>query len=336
MTNVEEVHLLPVIWAFIIAFGLLMYVLLDGFDLGVGTLFGLSGNEEHRRIMMNTLAPTWDGNETWIVLAGGGLLAAFPMAYAVVLPALYLPLIFMLIGLIFRGVAFEFRYKSSWSRPLWDLGFYGGSTVAAFCQGIVLGAFIQGFPVEDGQYAGEMLGWLNPLNLLAGVGVVVGYVLLGCTWLIMRTTGDMQEWAYRIAPGAVLATFLALVAMLVGSFVTESGIAHRWADTPSLMLIPAAGFLAMVALTKAIMDRREQRCFWLAILSFLLAFGGLAASLWPMVIPHNVTIWEAASSESSQAFMLHGIAFVLPIILIYTGFSYWVFRGKVTKDMGYH
>ena len=330
---------LPLIWAAILAFGVFMYVVMDGFDLGVGMLFGLARSETERRTLMNSVAPIWDGNETWLILGGTGLWAAFPLAYSTILPALYLPLFVMLAALIFRGVAFEFRFKAKRMRWFWDLGFSVGSTFATFSQGIVLGAFIEGFKVEGRAFAGGPLDWLTPFSLIAGLALVFGYMLLGTTWLVMKTEGPIQEKAFaRVVP--LLLTVLGFIIVLsLWTAYVKPAILQRWLAWPDILYlgtVPLLIIVITVTMMKAVNDRQEHLPFVLAILLFLLSYLGLAISLWPNVIPPDITIWDAASPVESQFFLLIGVLVLVPTILAYTAFSYYVFRGKVRGDEGYH
>ncbi len=326
------------IWAVIIAFGVIMYVLMDGFDLGVGILYPFAPNEQSRDLMMNSVAPVWDGNETWLVLGGAGLLGAFPLVYSVLLPALYLGVFLLLAGLIFRGVAFEFRFKASPARKgYWSAAFAGGSTVAALAQGIVVGAYIQGFETENFVYVGGAFDWLTPFTLLTGVGLVLGYALLGSTWVIMKTEGAVQDWAYRITPkllAGVLGIFLIISfwTPMVDSFVRE-----RWfSNLFSIWLLPA-GALACAALIVRSVKRRDEGVPFVATMGlFIFTYLGLLASKWPYVVPPNYTLYDAASAPGSQAFLLVGVLFVIPVVLAYTAWTYWVFRGKVRAGEGYH
>ncbi|MCC6470572.1 MAG: cytochrome d ubiquinol oxidase subunit II [Alphaproteobacteria bacterium] len=329
---------LVAVWAVIIAFGVLMYVVLDGFDLGVGMLFPLFKERGDRDAMMNSVAPVWDGNETWLVLGGVGLFAAFPLAYAVILPALYLPLVLMLIALVFRGVAFEFRFKSRHRRWLWDAAFAGGSTVAALTQGVALGAFIQGIKVADRAFAGGPFDWLTPFSLMTGVGLAAGYAMLGCGWLIMKTEGPLQQRCFALmAPlGLVVLGFVAAVSLWT-PFLSPA-IADRWFSWPNLAyLSPVPLLVAIVALAlwRALRRRRQALPFVLTLCLFVLSYLGLGISLWPHAIPPSVTIWQAASSPEAQRFLIVGVLVLIPVILGYTGYAYWVFRGKVT-GAGYH
>jgi cytochrome d ubiquinol oxidase subunit II len=330
---------LPLIWACIIGFGVFMYVLMDGFDLGVGILFRAAPSERDRDIMMNSVAPIWDGNETWLVLGGAGLLAAFPLAYAVLLPAFYLPLLVMLIALIFRGVAFEFRFKSTRRRFLWDASFNVGSTVATFAQGVVLGTFIQGVEVADRAYAGGSFAWLNPFSLVTGVALIAGYTLLGSCWLIMKTDGALQIWAYEVARLALFVVLGFIVLVSLWTPFVDPSIAARWFSWPNIALlspVPVLTALLALWLYRALEDGAEVLPFILTMSLFLLCFAGLGISLWPYIIPYEVSIWEAAAQPESLVFVLVGLAFLIPLILAYTAYSYYVFRGKVTAEEGYH
>ncbi|MFO1075014.1 MAG: cytochrome d ubiquinol oxidase subunit II [Geminicoccaceae bacterium] len=330
---------LPLIWAIIIAIGVIMYVIMDGFDLGVGILFPFARSDSDRDVMMNTVAPIWDGNETWLVLGGAGLFAAFPIAYAVLLPAFYLPLLVMLLALIFRGVAFEFRFKSRANRHWWDRAFSWGSMAATFAQGVVLGSFIQGVEVVDRAYAGSALAWLTPFSLFCGLALMAGYAMLGAGWLIGKTQGLLQLWAYNRMRLASLLTLAAVVVVSLWTPLIHSAIAARWFTWPNILyLSPVPLLVALVGwrLYLAINRRQHWTPFLLTLALFVLSYAGLAISLFPYVIPPGITIWDAASPRSSQLFLLSGTVVILPIILAYTGYSYWVFRGKVTPDTGYH
>jgi cytochrome d ubiquinol oxidase subunit II len=335
----DEQSLLPLIWAGIIAFGVFMYVLMDGFDLGVGILFRAAPSDRDRDAMMNSVAPVWDGNETWLVLGGASLFAAFPLAYAVLLPALYLPILAMLIALIFRGVAFEFRFKAETSRYLWNWSFNLGSILAAFSQGVILGAFIQGFVVENRQYAGGPFDWLSPFAIATGFGLVAGYGLLGATWLIMKTEGPLQAWSYRMARRLLVAVLVFIAVVSIWTPVFDRDIALRWFSWPNIAYlspVPVLTAVAAIGLWRAVERGAEVMPFLLAMALFLLSYGGLAISLWPNVIPPDISIWQAASPPETQVFLLVGVAFLVPAILGYTAYSYWVFRGKVAHDAGYH
>lgn len=330
---------LSLIWAGLIGFGVFMYVLMDGFDLGVGILFPFAPDDEGRDLMMNSVAPVWDANETWLVLGGTGLLAAFPLAYSVILPALYFPITLMLVALIFRGVAFEFRFKAKRSRRLWDQAFYWGSLLASVSQGIILGAFVQGFEVEGRDYVGGLLDWLTPFSIMTGFGLAGGYALIGCTWLIMKTEGALQDWVCSLARPLLLIVlgFIGLVSLWTP--LTNENIAERWFSWPNIAVlspVPIATLVLAYGLDRAVRHRQDVWPFLFALGLFLLAYGGIAISLWPNLIPPDITIWEAASSQPTQLFLLIGTLFVIPVILLYTAFSYYIFRGKVRADIGYH
>jgi cytochrome d ubiquinol oxidase subunit II len=289
--------------------------------------------------MMNTVAPVWDFNETWLVLGGAGLFGAFPLAYSVVLPALYLPLLAMLIALIFRGVAFEFRFKARTSRHLWDKAFNLGSLVATFVQGAALGAFIHGFKVEDQNYAGGMFDWLSPFAVVCGVALIAGYALLGCTWLIWRTEGRLQDWAWRRVKTLLCVVVGFIVLVSIWTPLTQSGIAARWFSWPNIVLlspVPLVTAFIVYRFWRAVTDRREVQPFVWSMALFLVSYLGLAISLWPHIVPPSITLWEAASPPESQVFLLVGMMFLIPTIIAYTVYNYWVFRGKITGDTGYH
>ncbi|WP_206995420.1 cytochrome d ubiquinol oxidase subunit II [Trinickia mobilis] len=329
-----------VVWAAIIALGLFLYVVLDGFDLGIGIIFPFFPEERERDLMMNTVAPVWDGNETWLVLGGASLFAVFPVVYSTVLSALYLPLIFMLVCLIFRGVSFEIRAKAQRTKPMWDLAFMGGSAGAAFFQGIALGAFLQGIPVESGQFAGSAFGWLTPFSLLTGLGLVATYALLGACWLVAKTEGDLQRRLHRVVWPLTL-VLLAFIAMVsVWTPLQDPSVATRWFDSGLFYrLLPVPFLVAVCAFVmyRAVNGRHHATPFFIALALVLLGYAGLLVTLWPYAIPSSVTVWEAAAPRSSQTFTLAGAAVILPVILGYTILGYWVFRGKVRHgDAHYH
>ncbi|WP_420134646.1 cytochrome d ubiquinol oxidase subunit II [Rhodopseudomonas sp.] len=330
---------LATIWAFIIAFAVFVYVVMDGFDLGLGILFPLFRTKRDRDVVMNSVAPVWDGNETWLVLGGGGLFAAFPLAYAVLMPALYTPIIAMLLGLVFRGVAFEFRWRTLRERNRWDLAFFLGSLVATLAQGVALGALLQGIHVEGRAYAGGWWDWLTPFSLLTGVALVIGYALLGATWLVMKTTGDLREQAYRLSRWLLLGLLVAIVAVSAATPFLSYDYSQRWFDWPNVLAtaqVPLAVAIVTALLLRALAQKRDYQPFLLTLCLFLLSYAGLGISIWPYVVPRSITIWQAAAPENSQLFMLVGVAILVPIILIYTAWAYWVFRGKVDPESGYH
>ncbi|MGV0761534.1 cytochrome d ubiquinol oxidase subunit II [Tistrella mobilis] len=329
---------LPTIWAFVIAFAVFAYVVMDGFDLGLGILFPAFAPGPHRDRVMNSVAPVWDGNETWLVLGGGGLMAAFPLAYAIILPALYAPIIAMLLALIFRGVAFEFRWRDARHRRAWDLAFTAGSIVATLAQGITLGALLQGIAVEGRSYAGGWWDWLTPFSLLVGVSLVIGYALLGATWLVMKTDGVLQLQCRSLAVRLGIATLVCMAAVSAATPFLSGAYYEAWfawprvlftAQVPLLVLICAAAFF------HGLRRDHDYTPFLMALALFALGLAGLGVSIFPHVVPQAVTIWEAAAPEASLGFMLVGAAVLIPIILGYTAYAYWVFRGK-TGHEGYH
>jgi cytochrome d ubiquinol oxidase subunit II len=328
---------LTIVWAFIIAFAIAAYVVMDGFDLGIGILSpSLRGKERDQAI--NSIAPVWDGNETWLVMGGGGLLAAFPLAYAIILPALYAPIVAMLLGLVFRGVAFESRWRDPSHRRWWDLGFFGGSLVAALMQGVTVGALVQGIDVSGRSYAGGWWDWLSPFSLLTGISLVVGYVLLGACWLIWKTDGELRERARRWARIATPALLAAIGAVSLATPFVQRQYFDRWFDYPGLLVaipMPLLVLWAAIGLWASIRSGKDWMPFVFALLLFLLTMIGLGISIWPDVIPGSVSIWDAAAPRTSQEFMLVGALVLIPIILAYTAFAYWVFRGKVGEE-GYH
>ena len=330
---------LSFIWAGIIAFAVLTYVILDGFDLGVGILFPTAPNERDKATMMNSIAPIWDGNETWLVMGGGGLFAVFPLAYAVIMPALYMPITLMLLALIFRGVAFEYRWRTERWKPVWDVAFFGGSIVAAFMQGIALGALVQGIKVADRAYAGGWWDWLSPFSLLTGVAVVVGYALLGSTWLVMKTSGDLQARMRGFAPKLAVSTlgFIGLVSILTP--FQDPQYFENWFKFPGVffsVVMPAAMLATTYLLFTGLKANKDVQPFMSALALFVLCFIGLGISFYPHMVPPSLTIAEAAAPDKSLRFALVGTVVLIPMILAYTAYAYWVFRGKVDPDEGYH
>lgn len=324
---------LPFIWGAIIAFAILLYVLLDGFDLGCGILFPFAPSDECRSRVMNSIAPFWDGNETWLILGGGGLFAAFPVAYAILLPALYLPIIMMLIGLIFRGVAFEFRFKTTGrDRKLWDIAFHGGSLLATFMQGIVLGNIVQGVTVEGRNFAGHPLDWANGFAILTGIALIFSYALLGATWLVMKTEGETQRWARWSARYVLAFVVVSMFAItLCMPFINEK-IIDLWFTLPSMLYLAPIPLLTLVCFYIISQDLKkdaiEIRPFVLSVTVFCLGFAGLGISLYPWIVPFAFTLWDAAAAPASQSLLLVGVVIFLPIILLYTAFGYYIFRGK--------
>lgn len=331
---------LPLMWALIIGFGLMMYVVMDGFDLGIGILFPFVRDRTDRDTMINSVAPVWDGNETWLVLGGAALLGAFPLAYAVILSALYLPLMLMLAGLVWRGVAFEFRFKADEAhKPFWDKAFTWGSYIAAVSQGVALGAFINGFDVKDGAYAGGLFDWLTPFSLFTGAALLVAYALLGATWLVMKTEGELQRRMRRLG-GPITIVLLATIAIIsLWTPLAHAEVAARWFTFPNLIFfapVPVLVVLAGWALLKTLAGESHAAPFLLSLLLLFLGYSGLAISLWPNIIPPAISIRDAAAPAQSMGFMLVGALFIIPFILAYTAWSYYVFRGKVKAGEGYH
>lgn len=335
---------LPVIWIGILGFAIALYIILDGFDLGIGILFPFGKTEEERDQMMNTIAPFWDGNETWLVLGGGGLWIAFPKAYAIIMPALYTPMILMLLALVFRGVAFEFRFVSKPNHKWWDIAFFGGSTLAAFSQGLILGGLIQGIVVTDGQFGGGPWDWLTPFSILCGAGVVVGYALLGAGWLMVKTEGPVEKRAREHALLLLGGLMLFMAVVSIWTPLESPRIAARWFSMPNIFFlwpVPFVTSLLAFGCYKTIKSGRELMPFLLSIGLFMMAYTGLAISKFPYLVPpvegaEGLTIWQTAAAPESQIFVLIGILIMLPIIITYTVFSYWTFRGKVKLGEGYH
>jgi len=333
-----QLDLVP-IWTVILGVGVFMYVLLDGFDLGVGILFPFIRDEDARSLMMSSVAPVWDGNETWLVLGGVVLMAAFPIAFAIIIPALYFPILLMLLGLIFRGVAFEFRLKISEHRERWSVSFCAGSTVATFFQGVVLGMYVQGFAVTGQTYAGTTRDWIAPFPLATGAGLLFGYAMLGATWLVMKTEGDLQKWA-RLQATRALYGVLAFIAMVsLWTPLINRQVAERWFSFPNiawLSIVPAVTAAIAYVTWRAIKRGDDYVPFIGAMGLFAMCYLGLGISLFPYIVPYVLTLWDAAAAPSSQIFLLVGTLFLLPVIFMYTGWSYYVFRGKVRGDIAYH
>jgi cytochrome d ubiquinol oxidase subunit II len=324
-------------WVTLLAVSILLYVLLDGFDLGVGMLLGLTSSETRRRAMLDAVAPIWDGNETWLVVTAVILWGAFPVAYATLLSAFYLPVLVMLAGLILRGVAFEYRHKTQRMRWVWDLSFIGGSFAATFIQGLTIGALVEGLPMANGQYAGGDFGWFSPFAALCGVGLCIGYALLGACWLVKKCEGDVRMTAYRLIPYLSVGLLVFLIAVFIFALAENLQVMGRWMERPYLFVFPVIGALAAIVLALSVRFRRDQLPFPMVVLIFLSAFGTLAISFWPYMIPFALTIHEAAAPHSSLAFMFWGEGlFVFPLMLIYTVIGYRVFRGKVVSLPGHY
>jgi cytochrome bd ubiquinol oxidase subunit II len=324
-------------WVAILAVSILLYVLLDGFDLGVGILFGLTGKEERRRAMMSAVAPIWDGNETWLVVAAVVLWGAFPVVYATLLSAFYLPLLLMLAALILRGVAFEYRNKTERLRWIWDASFAGGSLVAAFMQGLTVGALVEQLPISNGHYTGGEFGWFSPFAVLCGIGLCLGYAMLGACWLVRKCEGDVREESYRLIPYLAVALLVFLVVVFAYALAENLRVVHRWIQRPYLFVFPAIGVIAALVAAASVRRRRDGVPYYMVALIFAAAFGTLAISFWPYMIPFSITVQEAAAPYSSLAFMFWGEGlFVFPLMLIYTVISYSVFRGKVRPTAGHY
>jgi len=330
---------LSFIWAGIIAFAVLVYVILDGFDLGVGLLFPVTRDEHERDVMMNSVAPVWDGNETWLVLGGGGLFAVFPLAYSVVLPALYMPIVLMLLGLVFRGVAFEYRWRTTRWKRLWDMAFFGGSLVAASCQGIALGALVQGIEVDGRAYGGGWWDWLTPFSVATGLAVTIGYAMLGATWLVMKLDGRIQNHMRRLARLLASATVLALGGVSLWTPFLNYAYFERWFEWPYAAwssIVPILVAVAIWRLYVGLRDLHDYTPFIAALSLFVLGFVGIGISFYPNIVPPSLTIVEAAAPDESLWFALVGTLVLIPLILGYTAYAYWVFRGKIDPNEGYH
>jgi cytochrome d ubiquinol oxidase subunit II len=329
---------LTLLCAAVIVLGVLMYVILDGFDLGVGILFPFLPGAAARDTAVASIAPVWDGNETWLVLGGATLFAAFPTAYAAVLPAFYVPLMLMLFALIFRGVSFELRQKAQRTRYLWDVAFTGGSTIAAFCQGLLLGGILEGVTLRDQRFAGSPWDWLTPFSLVVGCGVVGGYALLGATWLNMKTEGALRAWARVAARRALLVALFALATVSIYTPLKFPEIEERWFGGLNwvwLSPMPLGSAVVALFLWRHLYRGTHYPPFFLSVALFVLGYVGIGVSLWPNIVPPSLTIWEAAAPRSSQVFALIQLAIALPMVFLYTGYAYWVFRGKVAHGAGY-
>lgn len=326
------------IWAVLIAIAVFSYVVLDGFDLGVGVLYPILDDDE-KDAAMNSIAPIWDGNETWLVLGGGGLFAVFPLAYSIIMPAMYAPIIAMLIALVFRGVAFEYRYRTQTKRHVWDWSFFGGSLIAAFSQGVILGALLQGVEVENRQFSGDEFDWLSPFSLFCGCAVVIGYSVLGACWLLIKLSSPIEEHLVGKCRGLAILFIAAIGVVSLWLVNISEPISARWFSFPNsavFFLIPLISAVAAYFLIQALFQLKPLKAYCWTLVMYLMAFIGFAVSVYPYLVPRSVTIWEAAGPDNSLKFLLVGTVFLLPIILIYTAYSYWVFRGKVRSDEGYH
>jgi cytochrome d ubiquinol oxidase subunit II len=335
MPTLSFVH----IWTAILAIGVFFYVALDGFDLGVGTLYNFASDRRARDCVMNSIAPIWDGNETWLVLGSVGLFAAFPVAFAIIIPAVYFPILLMLLALIFRGLAFEFRYRDAEHRTFWDHGFAYGSALATFSQGVVLGSFIQGFEVEGRRFVGSSFDCFTPFSIFTGLALMAGYGLLGAGWLIMKTEGILQDWARALGRRALIGTALAIAVVSLWTPLIDAQIAARWFSWPNIVLLAPVPLITAALMWwewRSLNNNTEYAPFIGALGLFVMSYLGIAISLWPMIVPHHFTLDAAAASPSTQAFLLVGTLVLLPVILLYTAWSYWVFRGKVRSDAGYH
>ncbi|WP_350558808.1 cytochrome d ubiquinol oxidase subunit II [Psychrobacter sp. CAL346-MNA-CIBAN-0220] len=338
MFNYGDVLDLPLIWGGLIALAVFVYVLLDGFDLGCGILFPFAGSDKNRSRMMNSIAPFWDGNETWLVLGGGGLFAAFPVAYGIIMTGLYLPVIFMLFGLIMRGVAFEFRFKASAHRYVWDFFFFIGSVLATFCQGLMLGALVQGLEASNRLYTGGPFDWFTPFAVVCGIALIIGYALLGSTWLIIKTEHKLQVWARKVSSWILSALVLAMVVVTIFMYFSDINALEGWFSLPGLLYLapmPIIVLLLFFVMRKDLATEREYRPFLLTVALFLMGYIGVCYAMFPYIVPYQMTIYEAAAADTSLSFMLIGAGIMLPIILSYTAFAYYTFKGKTDHEHMY-
>ena len=334
----QALDLVP-IWTTILALGVFFYVALDGFDLGVGMLYNFAPDRSARDLVMNSIAPIWDGNETWLILGSVGLLAAFPVAFAIIIPAVYFPILLMLLALIFRGLSFEFRYRDAEHRTFWDHGFAAGSALAAFAQGVVLGAFIQGFNVQGRQFVGGSFDCFTPFSIFSGVALMFGYALPGAGWLVIKTEGALQDWARALGRRCLIGTVIGICIVSLWTPYIDPHIAARWFTWPHIAYLAPVPLITAALIWyawRSFNDRSEYAAFLASLGLFVMSYLGIAISLWPMIVPGHFTLEQAAASPSTQAFLLIGTLFLLPVILVYTAWSYWVFRGKVRADIGYH
>jgi cytochrome d ubiquinol oxidase subunit II len=327
------------IWTTILAVGVFLYVALDGFDLGVGMLYIFAPDRRSRDLLMNSIAPIWDGNETWLILGGVGLLAAFPVAFAIIIPAAYFPILLMLLALIFRGLAFEFRYRDAEHHTFWDYGFAAGSGLAAFAQGVILGSFIQGYHIEGRAFVGSSWDCFTPFSIFTGVALMFGYALLGAGWLLIKTEGALQDWARVFGRWCLIVTALTIGIVSLWTPYSDPHIAARWFSWPNIAFLAPVPLITLGLVWyawRSLNNDSEYGPFLASLGLFVMSYLGIAISLWPMIVPGHFTLHQAASSPSTQAFLLIGTLVLLPVILLYTGWSYWVFRGKVRADIGYH
>lgn len=341
MLDFSNIVDLPLMWCGVIGFATLMYVVLDGFDLGIGILFPFAPSDACRNKMINSIAPFWDGNETWLIMGGAGIFAAFPLAYSILMPAFYLPITLMVASLILRGVAFEFQFKAHtyFSNKLWGHVFHFGSLSAAFFQGVMLGTFVQGIEVTGDSYTGNPFNWLTPFALMSGVAVIFGYALLGSNWLILKTEGNTQAWARKCSLYVSLYVlgFMGIVSLWM-PYINAS-VSERWFSYPNIIYLSPVPILVLVLFILhegALRKRAECAPFFLSIALFILNYIGLALSIWPWIVPYKIDIWQAAASSESQSILIIGVLVMLPIILGYTAYSYYVFRGKVSEKSFYH
>lgn len=338
MFNYGDVLDLPLIWGGLIALAVFVYVLLDGFDLGCGILFPFAGSDKNRSRMMNSIAPFWDGNETWLVLGGGGLFAAFPVAYGIIMTGLYLPVTFMLFGLIMRGVAFEFRFKASAHRYVWDFFFSIGSVVAAFFQGVMLGALVQGLEASNRLYTGGPFDWFTPFSVVCGIALIIGYALLGSTWLIIKTEHKLQIWARKVSGWMLSALVVAMIVVTTFMYFSDINALEGWFAFPGLLYLapmPIIVLLLFFVIRKDLNTEREYRPFLLTVALFLMGYIGVCSALFPYIVPYQMTIYEAAAADTSLSFMLIGAVIMLPIILSYTAYAYYTFKGKTDHEHMY-
>lgn len=338
MFNFGDVLDLPLIWGGLIAVSVFIYVLLDGFDLGCGILFPFAGSDKNRSRIMNSIAPFWDGNETWLVLGGGGLFAAFPVAYGIIMTGLYMPVIFMLFGLIMRGVAFEFRFKANTRRYIWDVCFFAGSVLATFCQGIMLGALVQGIESSNRLFSGGAYDWLSPFAIVCGFALIIGYALLGSTWLIIKTEHKLQNWARKVSNWLLIALVAAMAVVTVFMYFSSIEAVKHWFTLPDVLFMMPMPFIVAVLfylMRKDLKTDREYRPFLLTVAMFLMGYIGVCFAVFPNIVPYSMTIYEAAAADTSLSFMLIGAGIMLPIILSYTGYAYYTFKGKSDHEHMY-